>query len=181
MTANAGEDCIRAATGCPGRSPGTSRQAWSGSRGFARDSVVRALAGALALAATVASAQDNPNTGLETMKVNAGSCVLTLEKATTPMASTTGLMHRESMPADRGMVFPIAEGRRAVFWMKNTLIPLDIAFLDENWKVLAIAQMEPLDLTNVPGPEGTRIAVEVNQGRFEECGLEPGDQMTAGN
>lgn len=136
---------------------------------------------AFVLFATLACAQNNPNSGLETMKVNAGSCVLMLEKATTPKASATGLMHRESMPADRGMVFPIAEGRRAVFWMKNTLIPLDIAFLDENWKVLAIAQMEPLDLTNVPGPDGTRIAVEVNQGRFEECGLKPGDQMTAGN
>ena len=131
------------------------------------------------LFATVACAQDNPNTGLETMKVNAGSCVLTLEMANTPKASQTGLMHRESMPADRGMVFPIAEGRRAAFWMKNTLIPLDIAFLDGNWTVLAIEQMQPLDLTTVLGPDGTRIAVEVNQGRFGECGVTPGDQMTA--
>ena len=140
--------------------------------------IARATIG-FVLFAAVACAQDNPNTGLETMKVNAGSCVLTLEKANTPKASQTGLMHRESMPADRGMVFPIAEGRRAVFWMKNTLIPLDIAFLDKDWQVLAIEQMEPLDLTNVPGPDGTRIAVEVNQGRFEECGVTPGDQMTA--
>lgn len=134
-----------------------------------------------ALFATTAFAQDGPNTDLETMRVNAGSCVLTLELATTPQASATGLMHRESMPADRGMVFAIAEGRRAIFWMKNTLIPLDIAFLDRNWTVLAIEQMEPLDLTNVFGPDGTRIAVEVNQGRFEECEVSPGDQMTAAN
>ena len=141
--------------------------------------IARASFFSVLLAAATAFAQEDPNTDLETMRVNAGSCVLTLERATTPQASATGLMHRESMPADRGMVFPIAEGRRAIFWMKNTLIPLDIAFLDRNWKVLAIEQMEPLDLTNVFGPEGTRIAVEVNKGRFAECELTPGDQMTA--
>lgn len=132
-----------------------------------------------ALLTATASAQDNPNIGLETMQVHAGSCVLTLEKATTPQASATGLMHRQSMPANRGMVFGIREGTRAVFWMKNTLIPLDIAFLSKDWTVLAIEQMQPLDLTNVPGPDGTRIAVEVNLGRFEECGVEPGDQITS--
>lgn len=133
---------------------------------------------AVVMLGTAACAQDGPNTGLETMRVKAGICVLTLEKATTPVASATGLMHRESMPADRGMVFPIPKGQRANFWMKNTLIPLDIAFLSAEWRVLAIKQMQPLDLTNVPGPKGTRVAVEVNLGQFEECGVKKGDQIT---
>lgn len=131
------------------------------------------------LLATTACAQDTPLTGLDTMQVNAGECVLTLEIIKTARQSATGLMHRPSMPADRGMVFPIPKGQRANFWMKNTLIPLDIAFLSDEWRVLAIEQMQPLDLTNVPGPDGTRVAVEVNQGTFAECGVEDGDQITA--
>ncbi|MEM7211342.1 MAG: DUF192 domain-containing protein [Pseudomonadota bacterium] len=141
--------------------------------------ILRCAAFAVSVLTATACAQDTPNEGLETMAVNAGTCRFVLEKATTPQASATGLMHRESMPADRGMVFPIRKGARAVFWMKNTLIPLDIAFLSEDWEVLAIKQMYPLDLTNVPGPDSTRIAVEVNQGRFEECGVSTGDQITA--
>ena len=141
--------------------------------------IFRVAAVLLAISATTACAQDKPNDGLETMAVDAGECRFVLERATTPRASAIGLMHRESMPADRGMVFPIRKGTRAVFWMKNTLIPLDIAFLSEDWRVLAIKQMYPLDLTNVPGPDGTRIAVEVNQGRFAECGVKNGDQITA--
>ncbi|MEM9060286.1 MAG: DUF192 domain-containing protein [Pseudomonadota bacterium] len=126
-----------------------------------------------------ACAQQGPQSGLPEMTVTAGDCRLVLEKATTPEASQIGLMNRPSMAADRGMVFAIPKGRKAVFWMKNTLIPLDIAFLSEEWRVLAIKQMQPLDLTNVPGPDGTRIAVEVNEGRFAECGVAVGDQITA--
>lgn len=134
---------------------------------------------AIAVLGTTACAQDSPNTGLDTMQVNAGTCLLTLEVVKTPTQSATGLMHRESMPADHGMVFPIPKGQRANFWMKNTLIPLDIAFLSEDWRVLKIAQMQPLDLTGVPGPDGTRIAVEVNVNRFAECRVAVGDQITA--
>ncbi|MEL7154725.1 MAG: DUF192 domain-containing protein, partial [Pseudomonadota bacterium] len=129
--------------------------------------------------ATAACAQDGPNVGLDTMQVQAGTCTLTLEVVKTPKQSAIGLMHRESMPADRGMVFPIPKGQRANFWMKNTLIPLDIAFLSEDWVVLKIAQMQPLELTGVPGPDGTRIAVEVNENRYAECGVAVGDQITA--
>ena len=128
---------------------------------------------------TVACAQDGPNVGLDTMQVSAGTCTLTLEIVKTPKQSAIGLMHRESMPADHGMVFPIPKGQRANFWMKNTLIPLDIAYLSEDWVVLKIAQMQPLDLTGVPGPDGTRIAVELNQNRYAECGVVVGDQITS--
>ena len=145
---------------------------------MAKQISIAVLTGAIALT-TVACAQDGPNVGLDTMRVEAGTCTLTLEKATTPKASAIGLMHRESMAPDRGMVFPIPKGQRANFWMKNTLIPLDIAFLSKDWVVLKIAQMQPLDLTNVPGPDGTRVAVELNIGTFAECGVKVGDQITA--
>ena len=130
-------------------------------------------------AVTSACAQETANTGLDTMQVNAGTCTFTLEIVKTAKQSAVGLMHRESMPADHGMVFPIPKGQRANFWMKNTLIPLDIAYLSEDWVVLKIAQMQPLDLTGVPGPDGTRIAVELNQNRYAECGVAVGDQITS--
>ena len=171
---------MNASSRCPGLEPGPQIHSQR-SRIVARDISVFVSGVALILAVLggVASAQQGPQSGLPEMVVRAGDCRLVLEKATTPEASQIGLMNRPSMEADRGMVFAIPEGRKAVFWMKNTLIPLDIAFLSEDWTVLSIKQMQPLDLTNVPGPDDTRIAVEVNEGRFAECGVAVGDQITA--
>jgi uncharacterized membrane protein (UPF0127 family) len=92
----------------------------------------------------------------------------------------TGLMDRPSLPADQGMVFLWEEPTEGTFWMKDTLIPLSIAFWDEDGEILAILDMQPCEAEPCPlyGP-GVAFAgaIEVNEGFFEEHGIERGDRI----
>jgi uncharacterized membrane protein (UPF0127 family) len=95
-----------------------------------------------------------------------------------------GLMNRESLPEDEGMVFLFFEETSSGFWMKNTLIPLSIAFFDVDGKILKILDMEPCPPETdscpiyAPGVEYLG-ALEVNQGAFEKLGVEEGDTLHA--
>lgn len=113
--------------------------------------------------------------GLRTVRMRIGDATLTLEVADTEALRAYGLMHRDSLPADRGMIFVFPREEPLGFWMKNTRIPLDIAFLDASGKVVSIHQMYPYDLrlTRSAGP--AMYAIEVNQGRLAKAGLEVGD------
>jgi uncharacterized membrane protein (UPF0127 family) len=95
-------------------------------------------------------------------------------------AQGVGLMHRESFPEDCGMVFLFFEERSGGFWMKNTLIPLSIAFFDAEGEILSILDMEPCEADPCdvydPGVPYSG-ALEVNQGRFEDWGVEVGDEI----
>jgi uncharacterized membrane protein (UPF0127 family) len=91
-----------------------------------------------------------------------------------------GLMNRESLDEDKGMLFLYFEPNRGGFWMKDTLIPLSIAFFDEKGEILKIMDMEPCE--NDPCPTydpGVRYwgALEVNQGAFEKWGVSEGDTL----
>ncbi|MEM1163391.1 MAG: DUF192 domain-containing protein [Pseudomonadota bacterium] len=107
-----------------------------------------------------------------------GSCAMDLEVAATARQRSLGLMHRDSLPRDRGMVFAMPNRNAPGFWMKNTLIDLDIAFLDEGWRVMAIEQMKALDLSITRGPQGTAYALEANLGVLAACNLRIGDVLT---
>ncbi|TVP83871.1 MAG: DUF192 domain-containing protein [Thioalkalivibrio sp.] len=99
---------------------------------------------------------------------------LTVEIADTPEAMARGLMFREYLPEDHGMLF-VWPGDQAVgMWMKNTLIPLSVAFIDREYRIRNIARMEPRSL-RVHASEGpVRYALEVNRGWFERHGVAPG-------
>src|SRR5688572_14639756 len=87
-----------------------------------------------------------------------------------------GLMFRREMGKDAGMIFVFAHPHRASFWMKNTPLPLSIAFLDANKKVLNIEKMQPYDETHYTWSKGEALyAVEAHQGWFEERGIKSGD------
>lgn len=88
-----------------------------------------------------------------------------------------GLMDVTDLPREAGMVFIFDEDRRGGFWMKNTLLPLSIAFFAADGEVLAVLDMEPCEADPCPSydPDVTyRGALEVNQGRFDELGLDAG-------
>ncbi len=110
-----------------------------------------------------------------------GSVIVNAEKAETPEQRALGLMHRTSLAPDAGMVFLFFEERTGGFYMKNTLIPLSIAFFDSEGIIVAILDMEPCEVDPCeiydPGVayEG---ALEVNQGAFAEWGVEVGDRVT---
>lgn len=114
---------------------------------------------------------------LPTVRMQLGGDTFTLEVANTEAARQYGLMHRDSMPSDHGMLFVFAEEQRQSFWMKNTRIPLDIIFVDASGKVVSIHQMKPYDLRSTRSDGPAKYAIEINQGRAKEAGVKPGDQL----
>jgi uncharacterized protein len=107
-----------------------------------------------------------------------GSVLIDVEVAETDRQREVGLMNRESLPQDAGMVFVFFEPTTGGFWMKNTLLPLSIAFFDVDGKILEILDMEPCtnDPCEVYDPGVTYMgALEVNQGAFERWNVEEGD------
>jgi uncharacterized membrane protein (UPF0127 family) len=93
---------------------------------------------------------------------------------------TVGLMNRERLDPDAGMVFLWEEPLHATFWMKDTLIPLSIAFWNERDMIVAILDMEPCEADPCPSYDpGTEFegALEVNQGFFDDHGVEVGDRV----
>ncbi len=112
--------------------------------------------------------------GLKETEMKLKGHTLTVELARTATERQTGLMNRESLATDRGMLFIFPGEEPRSFWMKNTLIPLSIAFMDREGVILNIQDMEPLDLTPVPSEGPAMYALEVNRGLFHEWGVRPG-------
>ncbi len=89
-----------------------------------------------------------------------------------------GLMNREQLAEDQGMLFVFESTRMLSFWMRNTYIPLDIAFIDEGGKIVDIQRMEPLDdTTSYHSAAPALYALEVNAGWFKERGIKVGSQV----
>ncbi len=89
-----------------------------------------------------------------------------------------GLMYRTALAEDRGMLFVYPDEEQRSFWMKNTLIPLSIAFMDSEGRLVDIQDMKPLDddPPHYVSAEPAQYALEVNRGFFEEHGVEVGDR-----
>jgi len=102
---------------------------------------------------------------------------VTIEVARTFSSRKRGLMFRESLPEDRGMLFVYPEPDKLSFWMENTKVPLSIAFVDDHGKILQIEDMRPLDRGSVPSKYEVRYALEMNQGWFERAGVAVGDTL----
>lgn len=89
-----------------------------------------------------------------------------------------GLMYRREMPDGHGMIFVYPQERILSFWMKNTYLPLSIAFLDRKGRIVHITDMEPHTTTSHSSVKMARFALEVNQGWFAKKGVQVGDQAT---
>jgi uncharacterized protein len=85
-----------------------------------------------------------------------------------------GLMHRRELPEDEGMLFMCEERAVLKFWMKDTPLPLSIAFLEEDGTILKIADLQPHDLASQSSEQPVRFVLEVNQGWFDQRGIGPG-------
>lgn len=132
---------------------------------------VRALVLALALPAGLAQAE------MPMTELSAGMYRIEVEVAATPQNRQVGLMHRKSMPVQHGMVFVFTEDARHCMWMKNTLLPLSVAFLDARGRILNIEDMAPQSEDNHCAGGPARYALEMNLGWFRERGLRPGDSI----
>jgi len=109
-----------------------------------------------------------------------GDKTILLEVAKTPEQQEIGLMFRTELPGDRGMLFPFGQTRMARFWMKNTLIPLDMVFLREGEVLAIVANVPPCRQDPCPsyGPSLWVDAVlELPAGRSAQLGLKVGDRL----
>jgi len=121
---------------------------------------------------------DGKPQSLPVTKIRVGSHAVDAEVASTPPERQVGLMYRFSLPADRGMLFVFAEPQPLSFWMRNTYVPLSIAFIDAQGRVLNIEDMAPRDETGVPSRGLALYALEMRKGWFAERGIRPGTQVT---
>ncbi len=100
------------------------------------------------------------------------------ELADEPSERQTGLMARTTLEPDAGMLFVYPDARERGFWMKNTLLPLSIAYLDDEGAIVHIADMRPLCEELVPSHLPARYALEANRGWFGAQGVRIGDRVT---
>lgn len=105
-----------------------------------------------------------------------GTDTVRAELARTAQEREQGLMYREALASGRGMLFIFPDSQIRSFWMQNTLIPLDIAYLDENLAIVDIQAMEPQTEAPHPSARPAMFALEVPQGWFREKGIEVGAQ-----
>lgn len=122
----------------------------------------------------VRSGGDVP-TARATARIVFGVDTVTAEVARTQEERAQGLMYREELAEDAGMLFIFPDNAVRGFWMQNTYIPLDIAFLDPSFRVVDIQQMEPMTTEQHTGRAPFSYALEVNQGWFEAHGVQIGD------
>ncbi|WP_338242741.1 DUF192 domain-containing protein [Aurantiacibacter hainanensis] len=128
---------------------------------------------------TSAAPSTHPESGLEvipvTVTTDAGTHTFMSEVADTVEAQRRGLMFRTEMGANEGMIFPYDTPQVLGFWMRNTVLPLDIIFIGPDRRILNVADGVPYNETSVYS-EGDAVAVlELNRGRAAELGIGPGD------
>lgn len=101
-----------------------------------------------------------------------------VEIADTPAARATGLMHRTALADDQGMLFDFKQEKEVFFWMKNTLIPLDMLFVEASGRIAHIArEATPLSEELVPSRAEVRFVLEVKGGLAAQLGIVPGDVL----
>ncbi len=146
---------------------------------FARRHLLLLSAALLALSGFLAQAQFATFPKAELTIVSAsGPHKFTVELATTPDQMEQGLMFRQSLAADAGMLFDYRAPAMAAMWMKNTLIPLDMLFVDERGRIINIHERAvPGSLDPIAAAAPARAVIELNGGTAARLGIRPGDQV----
>ncbi len=126
----------------------------------------------------VSVAQQAPQPALNTTKLTTGIHVITAEVAATPHSRMAGLMMRERLAPNHGMVFVFEDKSHHCFWMRNTLIPLSIAFIDDDGTIVSIADMAPKSEASTCPVRPIRYALEMDQGWFAKRGVSAGKKIS---
>jgi uncharacterized membrane protein (UPF0127 family) len=123
-------------------------------------------------------AQDAAPVALPSITLKVGSKAVTAEVADEPEERAMGLMFRKDLARDSGMLFVMREPERAAFWMKNTTLPLSVAYINESGMILEIHDLEPLNEKPVPSAfSGVAYALEMEQGWFAKNRILAGDRI----
>ena len=124
--------------------------------------------------------QNEPPNTTVTFDAPSGMATFKCEVADTPYERAIGLMDRESLDEDMGMLFVFESTKNVTFWMKDTLIPLDIIFIDDSGRVINIAQADPepgvadANLATYSSASPAKWVIELNKGACMENGIMPG-------
>jgi uncharacterized membrane protein (UPF0127 family) len=137
---------------------------------------IKTLLLCLAFVAT-AQAQGEAQPKLDSVTLSAGMHNIRAEVARTPLQRQMGLMFRQTMAAHEGMLFAFDAPSKQCFWMKNTPLPLSIAFVADDGRIVNIADMQPQTVESHCSAEPVRFALEVNQGWFAKRGIQPGFKL----
>jgi len=131
----------------------------------------------LLLAALPASAQTPAVRHFPTTQLNIGIHLIKAEVAQTEAEREQGLMFRERMGDNEGMVFLFNAPAGVCMWMKNTLIPLSVAFIDDKGEIINIAEMKEQTLDSHCASRAATYALEMNKGWFRQKNIKPGMQV----
>ena len=131
---------------------------------------------ALAAVASVTLAQDGPQK-LAAVKLSAGMHVMNVEVAQSPQEHSIGLMFRKTMPTNDGMLFVFDRPGQQCFWMKNTLLPLSVAFISDDGSIANIEEMKPQTLDSHCSTKEVRYVLEMNDGWFAKRGIKAGTKI----
>jgi hypothetical protein len=115
---------------------------------------------------------------LPTLELSAGIHLIRAEVANTFDSRARGLMFRKSLGANSGMLFVFPDVSPHCMWMKNTYVPLSVAFMDEQGTIVSIHDMKPHDETSHCAAKPARFALEMNQGWFAQKGVKPGAKIS---
>lgn len=141
-------------------------------------STVAALGVAALTIAGVLAVTTQSSGSTATLVTSKGRFPIEVEVADTPGQREVGLMNRESLPHDTGMLFDFGQTRDVDMWMKNTLIPLDMLFLDETGRIVRIgANAQPLSLDLISSGGPVRYVLEINGGAAARYGATRGDRL----
>lgn len=148
-------------------------------RGFWAAMIACVLAGLAP--APVQAKQPTQPAGLETLTIVASGGArhdFQVEVMRTPEQRARGLMHRQFLPADRGMLFDFERSEPVAMWMENTFIPLDMLFIRADGSIARIAERtEPLSRRTIPSGEPVLSVLEINGGLSEKLGIRAGDRV----
>jgi uncharacterized membrane protein (UPF0127 family) len=139
---------------------------------FAKNGV--AVGSPVVLSERVRAFPPEPSVWLSTAKMHVGTKEITVELAYEDATRMRGLMYRNGLRPDHGMLFLFPDDYNQGFWMKSTYLPLSIAYIDGDGRIVKIADMHPLELQSVPTGQPVRYALEMEQGWFTRHGIEAG-------
>jgi uncharacterized membrane protein (UPF0127 family) len=129
------------------------------------------------LASGAAWSQDGPQLKLPRVGLMAGMHRIDAQVANTPQSRTVGLMFRQSMATNEGMLFVFEQPATQCFWMKNTLLPLTAAFVADDGTIVNLADMQPQSLDSHCSAQPVRYVLEMHQGWFAKRGVKPGTRL----
>ena len=136
-----------------------------------------AFATLLVMAFGVAAADESPQMNLQRITLTAGIHQIDTQVAVTQNQHAVGLMYRDDMPMNEGMLFVFEQPTQQCFWMRNTRIPLTAAFVADDGTIVNLENMKPQTTDSHCSTKPVRYVLEMNQGWFAKKGVKPGSKL----